>query len=219
VSRCDLTAISTDMCPHRAPTSHHWYRWQTAAVVVTALMAASCSANDPDTASDTATGSIDSSVAAKPENTGTATCRDPRGDGTEGDLKRVALTADPSMLTMRFVTGDPMPTKGTVLYSAQLWSTDGNTGYQLGVKFLNGRTIGHFVFDLVEAHQTNLTGDIPSGGTTMAAAFPVDELDGLGETFKWSATLSIGGDDVDTCPRPGSDFLHPKQKTFPDAGT
>lgn len=30
----------------------------------------------------------------------------------------------------------------------------------------------------------------------MTAAFPVDHLDGLGETFKWSATLSIGGTDV-----------------------
>jgi hypothetical protein len=206
------------MCPHRAPCAHRWYRWRSAAVIVTALVAISCSASDsgadvPDTRD------AESGDAARPGITGSATCRDARGDGTKGDVEKVILSANGTVVTMRFVTGDPMPTQGTVLYSAQLWSSDGNTGYQLGVNFLNGRTIGHFVFDLVRAHQANLSGDIPSGGTTMTAAFPVEQLDGLGETFEWSATLSIGGDDVDTCPRPGGDFLHPKQETFPDAGT
>ncbi len=201
------------------PIVHRCKRWRAATVVITALVAASCSADDPGAPSDPATGTTDSSDDARSGITGSATCHDASGDGTIGDLEEVVLNADGTVLTTRFVTADPIPPKGTVLYSAQLWSTDGNTGYQLGIKFLNGRTIGYFVFDLVKAHQANLSGDIPSGGTTMAAAFPVDRLEGLGETFRWSATLSIGGDDVDTCPRPGGDFLHPKQKTFPDAAT
>jgi len=146
-------------------------------------------------------------------------CRDRIGDGTTGDLTGVRLQANGDSLTTQFAVDEPPPTKGTVLYSVVLWSLDGNTGYQLGVKLLNDRVIAHFIYDQVRFKQTNLTGEISTDGTKLTAQFPAQRMANLGDTFEWSATLNIAGADVDVCPRPGPDPLDPKQMTFPDVGS
>jgi hypothetical protein len=141
---------------------------------------------------------------------------DKAGDGKgTNDLTGVTLKRDGDKLAVTFKTAQPTPSSGTALYAVDAWSGDGNTGYQLGVKYLGGKQIAHFVFNHGKATQANLTGDVNTKGNTTTATFPLSELDSLGESFKWSATYNIDGDDVDTCPEPGNDTLNPKREVFP----
>jgi hypothetical protein len=85
---------------------------------------------------------------------------------------------------------------------------------QLGVKFLGGKQIAHFTFDFGSAQQQNVTGAVSLAGTMLAAEFPYDAVAGLGETWKWSATTNVQGDDVDNCPDEGPDSLNPRTVSF-----
>jgi hypothetical protein len=87
------------------------------------------------------------------------------------------------------------------LYSIFAGSAGDGLGYQLGVKFLDGQPIAHFVFDHVHARQSNLAGDVTVEGATLTATFPAEEVPRLGASFDWSATLNIEGEDVDSLPR------------------
>jgi hypothetical protein len=147
---------------------------------------------------------------------GRAVCQDARGDGTKAqDLTKVVLVSDGRELTITYMTSRPMPTNDTVLYAITAWSADGNAGYQLGVKYLDGRQIAYFVADLVAANQVNLDGDPQVSGTTVTATFPMDEIRGLGVQFDWAAVVTGAGTDIDFCPDEGDDILNPKQEVFP----
>lgn len=148
--------------------------------------------------------------------TASATCSDKAGDSKGGDdLTEVALEREGDDLVASFQTTKPIPSTGTALLSVHAWSEDGNTGYQLGAKFDGGQQIAHFVFDQVEASQINLETGVKANGNATTATFPMSEIESLGDSFKWSATYNVNGDDVDTCPEPGKDTLNPKQETFP----
>lgn len=111
---------------------------------------------------------------------------------TEGDNDDVAVG---------FTTDQPMPIEGTVLCSVLAATASDPMGYQLGVKYLDGRQIGHFVFDHQAARQHNLDGAVTVEGTTVTASFPRAQMPGLAESFEWSATLNIDGADVHSLPR------------------
>jgi hypothetical protein len=49
----------------------------------------------------------------------------------------------------------------------------------------------------------------------LTAEFPYDAVVGLGETWKWSATTNVQGDDVDNGPDEGTDSLNPRTVSFP----
>jgi hypothetical protein len=145
-----------------------------------------------------------------------ATCTDKAGDGKEdNDLTGVTLKRDGDKLAVTVNTTHPIPTSGSALFAVSAWSEDGETGYQLGVKYVDGQQIAHFVFNPTTASQANLNGDVNTTGNTTTATFPLSELDSLGESFRWSAVYTIEGNDVDTCPEPGEDTLNPKRQVFP----
>jgi hypothetical protein len=171
----------------------------------------------PTVTTPSPTASSASPTESKPATLGSqAACADKAGDGKgQGDLTRVRLTSDGRSLTAAFATKSPVTSTDTVLYSIDAWNKDGSQGYQLGVKYLNGQQIAYFVFDQVAGKQVNLDGMAKIDGSTVTAKFPIRETEALGDSFKWSATLSVEGDDVDRCPEPGEDVLNPKTSTFP----
>jgi hypothetical protein len=155
-------------------------------------------------------------VSATPKSDPSASCVN-RADGGRGKniLTAVDLRRDSKALAVSFNMASKLPTSGTALLAVDAWSTDGESGYQLGVKYLDGAQIAHFVFDQVEASQVEVSDKVKISGTKLTAGFPLGELTGLGDSFKWSAVYNVRGDDVDNCPQPGRDTMNPKQSTFP----
>lgn len=183
----------------------------TASVLLASLTACGGGAEESaDNDNGSGSGSGDSSALS-----GSASCEDKRGDGKGGDLTSVSLQSDGENLTATFETTKPIPSNGTALFAIDAWNEAGDTGYQLGLKYDGGQQIAHFVFDHVEANQTNLDGEASTDGTTTTATFPVSEVDSLGESFQWTAVYNLAGDDVDECPKPSGDIMEPNKETFP----
>lgn len=146
----------------------------------------------------------------------TAYCKDRTGDGRNGyDLTAVALKRVGGTMTLTFTTAKPMPTSGTALYAVDAWSKNGKAGRQLGVKFNNGNQIAHFVFNSNAATQQNISSEVNQAGKNVTATFPMSAIAAVGDTFDWSAVYNVNGNDMDKCPQPGGDWLHPRQATFP----
>lgn len=146
---------------------------------------------------------------------GSARCRDGKGDGKPMDLTMVALSQTGDSLSARFVMAAVPPRSGTVLWAIAASSEDGDKARQLGVKFLDGQQVAHFVFDSGSAQQENLSGRVSLQGATLTAEFPLSAVEDLGEPWNWQATVNVEGDDVDTCPEPGDDVLNPRKLKFP----
>ncbi len=116
-----------------------------------------------------------------------------------------------SLMFMTFSTVAAVPTTGTVLYSVTAGSADGKTGYQMGAKFQNGKEIANFVYNKATAKQENITNGAVAADLQVGARYPLSKLAGLGDSFTWSATVSVNGDDVDSCPAGDG------KTAFPDA--
>jgi hypothetical protein len=190
--------------------------WGISAVAVLALTG--CGASAPATQpseSQSSNAESSSASAAAPETSsasptakaqiGESICKDKLGDSKSEavDISRVRLLSDGSLMFMNFTTVADVPTTGTVLYSVTAWSTDGKTGYQLGVKFQDGTEIANFVFNLTAAQQENVTNGAIAAEKQVSTRYPLSMLEGLGDTFKWSATVTVDGADVDRCPDGG----------------
>lgn len=143
------------------------------------------------------------------------TCNDPPGDGRPLDISAVKLAHVGDHLVVNFTTTTTPPSSGTTLWSLQVASASGDKAGQLGVKFLDGRQIAHFVFDLGTAKQTNLEGGTTVAGKTLTASFPYAAVTSLGLNWTWRAETSVDGLDVDACPQEGDDPLNPATLTFP----
>lgn len=129
-----------------------------------------------------------------------STCKDSTKDGVEGvDLKKARLLSDGSLLFVEYTLADDLPHDGTVLYSVTAWSADGNTGYQLGTKFQDGEEIANFVFDMGTSSQKNITNGAVAVDGEVNVRYPLRDLTGLGDEFKWSATVTVDGSDIDDC--------------------
>lgn len=184
-------------------------------------------ATDPETTSTEASTSAepspeDSTSTADPTPAPTpvaraASCTDGEGDGGALDLTRVQLEeSDYALVVTYSLTLAEMPSAGTWLLSTSVWGEDGETGYQLGVKYVDGVPSETFVFDFNEFTQKNLdSGAATVDGGTVVASFPLDDLSGLGEEFTWSAIANVDGADVDRCPEAGDDAINPESLPFP----
>lgn len=109
-----------------------------------------------------------------------STCFDASGDSTSTavDLEQVRLLSDGSLMFLTFTTTATVPTTGTVLYSVMAWSEDGNTVYQMGAKFENGREVSDFVFDIADATQENITNGAVAADKEVSMRYPLAELEG-----------------------------------------
>jgi hypothetical protein len=118
-------------------------------------------------------------------------------------------------LVVTFTTTAAAPTAGTALWSLMVASAAGDKSGQLGVKFLDGGQIAHFVFDFGTAQQTNLQRPVAVTAKTITASFPYTALDALGVDWTWRAVTNVDGNDVDSCPQEGNDSPSPTKLTFP----
>jgi len=151
------------------------------------------------------------------EATRLATCSDATGDGGSADIVSVELAEDGGDLRSTWTLAAPPNTSaGTLLLSLTAWSEDGEAGRQLGIKWTDGQP-GVFSFDLVETQNQDLDVEPTVEGATVSATFPGDAVEGLGETWGWTATTNVDGADVDDCPEPGEDPINPQRQPFPDA--
>lgn len=153
-----------------------------------------------DTATSVPADSPSSETTAK-GGVGESICDDVIGDSSGiVDLEQVQLVSDGTLMFLTFDAVSDVPTTGTALYSATAWSEDGETGYQIGVKFEDGQEIANFVYNLTDYTQKNLTNAAVTADSRVSVRYPLSELEGLGETFSWSATVTVDGTDVDRCP-------------------
>lgn len=99
-------------------------------------------------------------------------------------------------------TGQPVPPRGTALYSATVFDKSGEYGAQLGVKYLDGEQIAYFIFSEDLVKQTNLNGEATVDGDTVSGSFPSDHLGALADAgpASWSAAINVEGNDVGLCP-------------------
>lgn len=175
-------------------------RLATAAVLV-AVTASSCSSGP--TAPDTAPASV-TIFPAK------VTIKDEKGDEQLGDVTSVTFvrTADELRMTVK-TTEDLVWKDQECSVYLNLFSVDGSKAMQAGVKWLDKRQIGYFVFDSVTATQQNIPGKATHTKKMVTATFPTETMQQLGQVWTWQLVTSVGGSDFDKVPEPGDDELHP----------
>lgn len=167
-----------------------------AAAVLLALTACGTSDDEPEAGVDDKDAPSSSPSEQSPAESRVATCTLKGSESAE-----VTLEDNGDAFVMKF-DGRPIPASGTALYSATLWDAAGENGVQVGAKYLDGRLIGYFAFDMDETYQTNLDGEPTVTGKTLAGVYPVDSLGDLdpAEVVRWSAAFSVDGEDVGMCP-------------------
>jgi hypothetical protein len=136
-------------------------------------------------------------------------CEDAAGDG-EGtaDLERVTLLSDGDLLFITYEAPKDLPSTGTVLYSVTAWNSDGDTGYQIGTKFQGDVEIANYIFSFDSSSQKNLDNGTVAVDGEVNARYPLQDLQGLGEEFTWSAAITVDGTDVDRCPNGEGKTVH-----------
>jgi hypothetical protein len=111
-----------------------------------------------------------------------------------------------------------LPQTGTFLVAVLPGSTDGSKARMLGAHWLDGKLIGYYVVDPAQSPvQQNLKGEPFVDGNVIKATFPWSAVSDLGAIWNWTAGTSVEGEDVDDCPEPGPDMLHPKTVPFPSS--
>lgn len=189
-----------------------------AAITVLALVG--CSAGEPtEPTSSTVESAASSNPVSSAEDTATPTpkptpesptpsasqivesvCDDAAGDGDgAADLDQVTLLSDGDLLFITYKVPEDLPSTGTVLYSVTAWNSDGDTGYQIGTKFQDDVEIANYIFSFDSSSQKNLDNGTVAVTGEVNARYPLNDLDGLGEEFTWSATITVDGTDVDRC--------------------
>jgi hypothetical protein len=189
--------------------------------VLTVALLAGCGGIDDQgqsgsrAASSTAMPESAAPTTSQPSRVDESTCRDKRGDGRPADIRSVVLRRDGDRLMARFELTSRPPTVGTVHWAILASSPSGDRGFQLGVRFEDGKQTDHYIFDAGSADQKNLPGAASLTGAVLSTDFPYAAVAELGKTWKWSATTNVQGDDVDDCPDEGSDALNPRTVVFP----
>lgn len=141
-----------------------------------------------------------------------ATLKDAKGDADSADFTSVRLDRTTDDLRVTYQLADGLPRNGAAGIFLSVSSSDGSAARQAGVKWLDGDQIAYFVYDFEK--QKNLPGEVVTKGNKIIATFPLSEFAPLGDLWKWSATTSIEGEDLDDCPDQGSDPLNPKKGTL-----
>ena len=122
---------------------------------------------------------------------------DEAGDGEPVDLTNVSLSADGEELAATWTVED-IPA-GESNYYLSVSGKDGEAAGQLGVKVIDGSVDNHFAF--LDNTNTNLTTPASVNGNEVTATFPLDDIQAvLGDEFKWYASTTFDGMDVDTAP-------------------
>lgn len=128
-------------------------------------------------------------------------CKDSTKDGADGvDLKKARLLSDGSLLFVEYELAGDIPASGRIFFSVMASSPDGETSYQIGTAVTDGAESSNFIFNSGPASQKNITNRAFINEKTVAVRYPLVDLEGLQEGFRWAATVSVDGEDVDRCP-------------------
>lgn len=138
-------------------------------------------------------------------------CVDPTGDAAVGDIAAVELTSDADNLHVTWTLTQNEIESGTTGFYLSLASEDGMAAGQLGIKYLDGQQIAYFTFDGTN-REISATAQVTP--TTVAGTFRLADLQPYGTNFKWHATTTKDGADVDACPDPSGDILNPATVRF-----
>ena len=131
--------------------------------------------------------------------------KDAKGDAESFDFTSVRLDRTTEDLQVTYQLADGLPRNGTAGIFLSVSSSDGSAARQAGVKWLDGDQIAYFVYDYEK--QKKLPGKVAMKGKRIIATFPLIEFAPLGNVWKWSATTSLEGEDLDDCPDQGRDPL------------
>lgn len=175
-----------------------------------ALMLAGCgSTSNDDPAAATTPDTVEPTTAAPTFDYANAT-EDTHSDGLGADLLSVTLAPSGDVLQ---VTWELMSAPfGQTGYYLAVSSLDGEAAGQLGVKVNRQTVTDHFVF--LDNQNTYLNSAATVVGNEVRASFPLATIqDVLGDEFKWYATTTANGSDVDTAPD-NTDPLNPEYLIF-----
>lgn len=129
-------------------------------------------------------------------------CVDNTGDSTGPlDLTRVDVREDVATVTITYRWRGGVPAVGTVLWATEFKGPDAIK--QLGYKILDGEAIAQFVFDAIEAQQTN-SGTADLATQKLVARFDGQDVGIIGVPRTWTATLNVEGLDIDSCLQDGT---------------
>ena len=134
-----------------------------------------------------------------------STCTDDRGDGSSGvDIEDVSLSNDGSLVFASVTLSEPIDPADVndLSFLTLARSADGESSYQFGTKFLDGAEIANFVFDMNASHQENVTNGAVFADGQVSVRYPVALLEALGAGFTWTSTVTLDGQDIDTCGDP-----------------
>lgn len=126
-------------------------------------------------------------------------CVDDLGDGAV-DLDTVTLEQRDGELTVRLELATALPAgqSGVGILAERRGKRD---TYQVSIGFVDGRLDRYFVWDGDDERELDLD-DVVVEGTTITAVFPDDELDRLGDRWRWRAFGTATGSELDSCPAP-----------------
>lgn len=139
-------------------------------------------------------------AAPRPE-AGLNQCVDELGDAGAMDLDTVTLEMRDGDLTVRFELAAALPAgeSGVGLVTER---RNKRETFQVSIAFRDGRLDRYFLWDGDDEHELDLD-DVRVEGTTIVAIFPDDELDRLGDRWRWSAFAAAAGSELDSCPAAG----------------
>lgn len=111
-------------------------------------------------------------------------------------LENATIEASGDGVATTFTWSGVVPQDRTVLWSVTVVSHDGGIVRQLGYKLIPGDRPVRYVFDFHANRQANLDPEAHLRDQELRATFPASALDGLGDDWRWHATLTIDGADV-----------------------
>jgi hypothetical protein len=175
-------------------------------LVLVACATAGCVSGGPEGSGPVAVDPVQKSQTAAPAATEAASpsrrtysfCKDRLNEGGAIDLAGAQVQRNGGLLNVTWNLTDSPPEAGTALYSVTIVPDDGTGTRQYGVKYEGGRQVAYFVFDSATGKQQNVKDDAYLyDGDLQAANFP---LNGLTDSFRYSVTATVDGEDVERCP-------------------
>lgn len=114
---------------------------------------------------------------------------------------KVTVSQSADGLSIEFA-GQPVPASGTAIYSIVAFDQLGEKGGQIGVEFRDGKQTSVFVADADTAEQTHIDSDANASADRVSMSIANANLGPLTDVpiARWSAALTLDGDDVGNCP-------------------
>ena len=201
---------------HATTSKLTWARACQAVLVLAVTVVLAACASSSASSGAPASGAVDV-PATVPAPAAKAECTDASNDAKSGDITQVELQRDGEQLSATFHLRRALPGAGTASTVVTVSNAAGDKIRLLGVQWLEGQLIGHFVFDFQGAMQTNLEDQPTVDGKTISARYPWSAVADLGDSWKWQAVTTLNGNDVDSCPNIGRDSMNPKKARFPSS--